>query len=726
MDKIKYLILNITILSFLYSSEFILPRFEKPPLIDGIIEKEWENALVFKDFKELFPDEGSIPEVETEVYVGYDKNNLYVAFKCFDDVNTIRKTLTKRDEFVMEDRVFVYLDPYGREREGFVFGTNPVSVQFDAFKFPPPGNEEDWDFDTNWEVKSCIKDKFWSAEFKIPFSSLRFEVKESQKWNIIFLRIRPRESMAIYSFPPLLRSNPGFFSQGIKIIIPEKIYTRVRRSELIPYLISFQSSEKDTAGKYFNKGFNYDLGLNLKYRLLENLVFDLALNPDFAQVETDIPQIDFNRVEALYYPEKRPLFMEGSSLISFPIDIFYTRTINNPFYSFKLTGRYKFFDLYLLSAYDENSLFIVPFEDGSISFPSDKKSFSNFLRFRSDFLNKQSFIGFTFSNRMLKNDSFDNGYNTLVSLDMHLRFLKNYTLEYQGVYSLTREPSDSFLYNDFDGEKFYGFANNFKFNFNSKNLMFVSSYQDLSPNFRSDLGFISKNNYRRITFRIAPIFYPIKYKINQIFSSIYWSREYNYEGILKREEMGIRPKVNFPFKNLDLGFNFKRKYRFYSGKEFKNMDETNFNISGVPFKWLNLTTFLGFGEEVYYMELKIIYTLNYSFNLNFLLPKIQFGFGYEKAHYSFKRFKEEFFTESVLNFTFNYSFTEHLSSRIILTGNINKGFPSLYGFYPLISYELTPFTVFYLGANINVIKHPFKIEGQNHQIFLKFQYTFNM
>jgi hypothetical protein len=112
MNIIKDFILIIIFFTFLYSSEFTLPKFEKSPEIDGIIEDVWENSLIFKDFKEFMPKEGEIPPFETKVFIGYDEKNLYVAFKCYDDVKTIRKTLTKRDEIQNDDIVLFFLYTY--------------------------------------------------------------------------------------------------------------------------------------------------------------------------------------------------------------------------------------------------------------------------------------------------------------------------------------------------------------------------------------------------------------------------------------------------------------------------------------------------------------------------------------------------------------------------------------------------------------------------------------
>ncbi|MEO0255611.1 MAG: carbohydrate binding family 9 domain-containing protein, partial [candidate division WOR-3 bacterium] len=287
-------------LIFLFSYLLTIQKFEEGKIvIDGILSKdEWSSLTPITEFIETQPEEGKIPPFKTEVFIGYDNENIYFAFKCYDDMKTIRKTLTKRDEFAMDDMVVIFLDTYGKEKEGYIFGTNPLGVQFDGLKGAPPQNIEDWSFDTYFEVKSSISDSFWSCEFKIPFSSLRFESKEKQEWNLLLLRIRPRETFTFYSFPLLSKNIPSFFGQGAKIIIPERIYSKEKRNDFIPYLISSQTGIRDSIN-YKNENVRFNLGLSGKTRIYQNLVLDYALNPDFAQIETDIPQIDINTTYAL-------------------------------------------------------------------------------------------------------------------------------------------------------------------------------------------------------------------------------------------------------------------------------------------------------------------------------------------------------------------------------------------------------------------------------------------
>ncbi|MEO0267177.1 MAG: carbohydrate binding family 9 domain-containing protein [candidate division WOR-3 bacterium] len=724
---------------FLFSYLLTIQKFEEGKIvIDGILsENEWLSLTPITEFVEFQPEEGEIPPVKTEVFIGYDDKSIYFAFKCYDDIKTIRKTLTKRDELAMDDMVVIFLDTYGKEKEGYIFGTNPLGVQFDGLKGAPPQNIEDWSFDTYFEVKSSISDSFWSCEFKIPFSSLRFESKEKQEWNLILLRIRPRETFTIYSFPLLSKNIPSFFGQGAKIIIPERIYSKEKRNDFIPYLISSQTGIRDSIN-YKNENVRFNLGLSGKTRIYQNLVLDYALNPDFAQIETDIPQIDINTTYALYYPEKRPLFMEGSQYINMPLDLFYTRMINNPLYALKLTGEISIFDIYFLSSYDENTPFILPFEDASFSFGSDKKSFVNLLRVRSDFLNKESYIGFLIGDRELKRDNFDNGYGRIFGFDTRLRFLNHYTIEYQGGYSITKEPEDTNLFSGigmnfkdytdkFDGEKFSGYANNLSFSYYIRNLSLNLFYKENSEGFRSDIGYIERNNFKTRGFGVAPIFYPNRFGITEFSIPIEYSKETNFENVFKREYVKGGLNTSFSFAQLKFNFRYthenKNTYNIYFLRysRFNDIYSYSFSLNGVPLKFLYFNLSYKEGKSIFYHYDTLLYKTSISGSLSLLLTKMVSGVGIERETYYLERYKGKIEEGEVVYGILNYNFTDKISLRVMIT--YYKGFT---GIYPLFSYELTPFTVFYFGANINTMKYPDKMEGRDHQVFLKFQYVFKI
>ncbi len=716
------------------SPTIVVKKFDRGIKLDGIISKEeWGDFTPLTDFYEFQPEEDKIPPVKTELYIGYDKSNLYVAVKCYDNVQEIRKTLTKRDMIAMDDMIFIFLDTYGKCREGYIFGTNPLSVQYDGIKGPPPSNVEDYNFDTEWFVKSFIGRDFWSCEFKIPFSSLRFKSKEKQEWRILVMRVRPRGSLETYSFPKLSLSNPAIFEQGAILIIPEKIVAKEKKLSLLPFLISSHVGTRED-GDYVNSFKGFDAGISGRYRLAQNLIIDFALNPDYSQIETDIPQIDVNTIFALYYPEKRPFFMEGAQIIKMPIKLIYTRMINNPLYAIKLTGRVSNFDVYFLSAYDENLIYIVPFEDYSFKLPTYKKGFTNLLRFKMDLPGRESYIGFLLGNRWALRDSiFDNGYGSVFGIDAKIRFLKHYTIKYQGALSYTKESEDSSLFSGFgflfdnhtdkfDGEKFSGNMNCFSFNSFFKNFWLSLWYRELSPTFRSDFGYIAKNGYKNYGISMNPIFYLSQYGIDKLTFGVEYEREVNFSKELKKKEISFDLNVCLPYwqTNLEIEQSFYDKKYF---EYFEGLYDLSASISAFPLKWLQIATGFNTGKTIYYSEIIPAYEKDFYINGCLKLEKLLLGLMMEREVLYRKKYKDLIYDVKNYALSQDYSFTNTFSYRLILFYYTGQ---EIIGIYPLFTYQLNPFTVFYFGANVNALKHPEKIEFQEHQIFLKFRYLFKI
>jgi len=730
-----FVAINILIFESLYAF-YVLKKVEISPKIDGIIDDVWENSLIFKDFREYSPKEGEIPPFETKVFIGYDEKNLYVAFKCYDDVKSIRKTLTKRDEFSGDDMVWFFLYTYEKD-EGYIFATNPLGIQFDGIKIGT--QSEDFSFDTYFEVKSFISDSFWSSEFKIPFSSLRFESKEKNEWRIVFIRIRPREYIGFYSFPPISQNNPSLFEQAIKIIIPEKIEYKEKKNEIIPYLITSQTGEREE--RYENDRGKANLGFSGKTKLKENLIFDYAINPDFAQIETDIPQIDVNTQTALYYPEKRPVFMEGSEILRTSSNSFYTRMINNPLYILKLTGRISNSDLYFLSSYDENSLYIIPFEDASFPITTSKKSFINILRLKSTLINQESYLGFFAGDRRVRKDEYENGYGSILGIDARIKFLKNYIFSYEGVYSNCKEPEDSNIFkgigikfkdftDKFDGERFSGFANRLNFSAIFKYLNFSLYYVENSPTFRSDIGYIRRNDFKIRGISIGPTFYINKFSITTINLNFDYQKAENFEKILKEEYFGVFYNINFSFAQTISGMSY---YKFpitnifniytLNYSKFKNTEWKNFWINSTPFKFLSFYFSNGEGDAIFYEFDKVVYLRYLYFSAFFNFTKLQISSDFQKQ--IFYDNKNKFFEAEVFSLRTNYSFTQRTSLRILLTY-----YKNYIGIYPLFTYQINPFSFLYIGLNQDTYEYgeflkPKKLEGQRHQFFIKIQYSFN-
>ena len=247
--------------------------------------------------------------------------------------------------------------------------------------------------------------------------------------------------------------------------------------EILPYVLGSQSgniSDANNADSEFkNEKIKGQFGFNVKYGITSNLTTDFTYNPDFSQVESDANQINVNTTFALFYPEKRPFFLEGSSIFDSPMNVVYTRSINKPVFAAKTSGRIGTFDLGYILAYDDNTPFIVPFEEKSEVIATNRKSISNIVRLKKNFKD-DSFLGLIYTDREVKkdnNNTFDiDGFNRVFGIDGRFSMFKYYFLTFQLLGYQTRELNDTTIFYDttrfdgrkytgsFDGERFFGYS----------------------------------------------------------------------------------------------------------------------------------------------------------------------------------------------------------------------------------------------------------------------------
>ncbi len=308
--------------------------FTESPVVDGVLEDEWRGAPVASDFIQREPDEGASATQKTEVRVMYSKNALFVAFRCYDDDPAkIESTLNKRDRVWSSDRVVFWLDTYHDHRNAFVFGTNPHGVKFDGTFYNDDDQSSIWD--GYWEVATALDDSGWVAEFRIPFSTLRFpETEGEQVWGFNAFRYIQRNKEMDY-WQPVTRDKRERVSElghleGLRGLQPG------RGLEFRPYAVA--NFEEEGTSPLQGKNNWENLGLDVKYRMASNLTVDATINPDFAQIEADDEVINLSDYP-VYLTEKRPFFMEGAELFDTPIELFYSRRITNPQAGVKLTGK---------------------------------------------------------------------------------------------------------------------------------------------------------------------------------------------------------------------------------------------------------------------------------------------------------------------------------------------------------------------------------------------------
>jgi hypothetical protein len=320
------------------SKSIVATEVPHAPKIDGFLtEREWQSAVPVTSFTQFDPDEGADATERTSVRVLYDNTAIYVGVICYDrDPQKIVSQLTRRDRTGQSDRFSVIIDSYHDHSTAFLFSGTSSGVESDGV-LSQDGRVYDIQWDAVWDFNAQVIDSGWSAEFKIPYSALRFSDQEGEYiWGINFRRYISRK-FETDEWVSLPRSQTpiGVISSvsamghvsGIKNIHPPL------HLDFLPYVVAKQNYFSEPAPFSLQKELKGTAGLDMKYGVTNNFTLDVAVNPDFGQVEVDQAVLNLTVFET-YYPEKRPLFLEGSQIFSFgstfdndELHLFYSRRI---------------------------------------------------------------------------------------------------------------------------------------------------------------------------------------------------------------------------------------------------------------------------------------------------------------------------------------------------------------------------------------------------------------
>ena len=298
--------------------------------IDGMLdEPAWQRAEMSTNFTQREPQDGSPATEQTEIRVLYNPDALYIGIRALDSLpGEIRGELARRDKRSQSDELGVIFDSFHDTRTAFEFVVNPSGSIRDVYYFSDSRGNSDISWDPVWEVKTSTDTKGWTAEFRIPFTQLRFE-KNNTTWGFQVWRGLQRSAEFSY-WSPYPKASSGFVSNFGKLEGLEGL-TSPARFELRPYTVGSSRFRPSAGGGVYSPAREGELngGLDLKYGLTSDFTLDVALNPDFGQVEADPSVVNLSAFET-FYPEKRPLFIEGSGLFAggLPVgQMFYSRRI---------------------------------------------------------------------------------------------------------------------------------------------------------------------------------------------------------------------------------------------------------------------------------------------------------------------------------------------------------------------------------------------------------------
>ncbi|HVX89628.1 MAG TPA: DUF5916 domain-containing protein, partial [Gemmatimonadales bacterium] len=292
-------------------------RAEVPPVLDGLDNDAiWQTAPLQSGFREARPTEDADPKQNTEFRVAYDAHYLYVFVRAYDTAtDSIIKLLSRRDDQTNSDQIGVMIDSYHDKRTGYEFIVNPVGVKAD-YSIANDG-QEDGAWNAIWDVATQIDAEGWTAEFRIPFSQLRFAPGNDLTFGFMVWRDLARHTAAI-TWPLFRQSRTGFPSQfgeltGIRDI------DRPARLEFSPYALTQNEPDRATGGLERNQ--TIQVGGDLKYAVAPNVTLNATANPDFGQVEADPSVLNLGAFET-FFSERRPFFVEGANVFDFRINCF--------------------------------------------------------------------------------------------------------------------------------------------------------------------------------------------------------------------------------------------------------------------------------------------------------------------------------------------------------------------------------------------------------------------
>ncbi len=760
-----------------YKPSIEIKKTDETVKIDGILDDSvWKSAGHATNFVERNPGDMIQPEVETEAFITYNDEYIYVAYICYDDPSTIRATMCQRDQFAADDAAILLLDTYGDATWAYQFFVNPYGIQKDVLWTSIQG--QDLGFDLIWNSAATITDKGYQVEIAIPFSSMRFPKKDIQSWKIDFWRNRPRESYFQYSWAAYDRNEQCWPCQwgtveGINNVFPGKGF------EVLPTFIANHygalKDEADPKSDFHNERVRGDFSLGGKYSVSSDITIEAAINPDFSQVEADADQIDVNTTIALFYPEKRPFFQEGSDLFQTLFNSFYTRTVNDPEFVAKLTARTEGLSVGFMSALDNTTPYIIPLDDKSIPAITGK-SYVNVLRALKSFHNNSK-LGLIVTDRRFVGKEFDgNGYGTVIGLDGDIRLSKNYSIVGQVLRTYNKEPNDSLLtwkienqswppFNAdtvlfgqgkhniaFDGETFAGGGVVAEFRRQARHWNFTIDYNHVSPTYRTETGFDPWVNYHSLFFYTSYHLYFEQGLLERITPQVYTDRRWTFDDELRWRNLDFAIEGRFRFAQTYFNLFYGTAFESWNNVDFDNLwnvdftwvcrptnrSEINFNVGQA----LNVARGVKLTPDYQVIDVKGKETrLNISLNLKpfdriIIEPSINYAFSKENST------GDKLYKQLISRTKLKFQATKALSLRLVLQYNDTEYYSFAYeskrwDLDPLLTYQISPFSIFYIGSTMdyrhfneyNDLNNPNNSFNEqwkmsSRQFFMKLQYLF--
>ena len=660
-----------------------IPRVSRPPkLSDFLNNVPREAELAVSDFRQFMPGDGSPASKPTTAYLSYDDKNLYVAFICKDDPKLIRARLAKHDLIMADDRFNICIDTFHDHRHMYWFDINPYGVQAEGNVID--GVEDDPSWDTLWYSEARITDDGYTGIAVIPFKSIRFPPDSGQTWGIIMGRwIMRNNEFAVW--PQVSRRRTGFVSQGgdlegINDISPG------RNIQLIPYGLFGHSRYIDSTPAMRSET-EARAGLDAKIVLKDALTVDVAVNPDFSQVESDEPQVTVNQRFEVWYPEKRPFFLENAGYFKTPERLFFSRRIADPKIGARLTGRVGRWSIGALFADDR-----APGERFASGDPlNGRDAAAGVVRIQRDLFKDSSIAA------MATSSDFGPTHNRVFSFDARLHLLRNWVLTGQAMTSDTRLAN---------GGRLAGPAYLLAWTHSGKHFISETSYTDRSPGFNAELGFFQRVNIRQLENTTGYKWRP-EGAVQSVGPKVMTMINYDHRGRL--QDWSVDPQIEIELTRLtSMEAGHSEVFEYFEGQGFRR--RLNYvEFESEPERWLALNAALSAGSAINYQpgpSLTPFLGRSRNVSAGFTLrPNARARFDETYIYSTLRTPLSAVFNNHIVRSKVNYHFSKEASLRFIADYNAvlpNTALTSAalskhVGIDALFTYMLNPGTALHAG-----------------------------
>jgi hypothetical protein len=684
---------------------YVVPKSVSEVKVDAVLnEQAWENALVLELKYEVRPGENVPPPVRTEVLLTYDKGNLYAAFRSYDpEPSAIRAHLRDRDTLGGDDWIALILDTFNDNRRSFDFIVTAMGVQFDEIE-SQSGEDPGWD--TIWDCASKITEWGYVVEIAIPFSSLRFQRKDGpQIWGFDAVRRYPREHAYHIGLFPRDRSNNCYMCQAVKIKGFEGA-SPGRNIEINPTVIGARTDERPEfpAGDLKKRDQEAEVGLTSRWGMTPNLTLNLTANPDFSQVEADALQLDINQPFALFYPERRPFFTEGTDFFSALESIIYTRIIRDPSWGIKLTGKEGANTIGAYILRDDVTNLIFPGSQGSSSASLNRSNISSVFRYKLD-------LGSRYTVGLLATDREGEDYfNRVYGFDLDFRFTPTNQIQLLVLGSSTKYPAEVANSNNQPSDSFNDRLISFEYDHYTRTWGWWADYEEAGPKFRADLGYYPRVGYRNIE---GGLLYRWNASPGSWWSMFRAGGEFNYFEDHNRELLNRTASLWFMYTGSMQSTLAIRGWLTREGYNKQKFDQAFFVIEGGFWPSSNLQLYMStiIGDQIDYANTR----LGKRYRLN---PYLSYNFGkhlrLSLAH-TFEQMSVQnarLYTANISQWTIVYQLNVRTFFRAIIQYVDYDYNPSNYTFVIdseykrfftqlLFSYKINARTVLFLGYSDN-------------------------